>query len=115
MKFNLKSEAEKGVIDNNNNIQNNNVTANNTVNKNNNVQAKNAINKNKKVNNNIDKELEFNKKNRENYENLMSESSTQLDGYWDSKNPFVKIFLLALLAFIVLGVIYYVMTFIATR
>lgn len=60
-------------------------------------------------------ELEFNKQHRESYETLMKESSTQLDGYWDSKNPFVKLLLLGLGAIIVLGVIYYVMTFMASR
>ena len=88
MKFNLKEESEKDFNDGSTNAQN--------------VQGDGQ-------------ELEFNKKNRENYEKLMSDSSTQLDGYWDSKNPFVKLFLLGLLAFIVLGVIYYVMTFIGTR
>jgi hypothetical protein len=88
MKFNLKEESEKDFNDGSTNAQN--------------VQGDGQ-------------ELDFNKKNRENYEKLMSDSSTQLDGYWDSKNPFVKVFLLGLLAFIVLGVIYYVMTFIGTR
>ena len=44
----------------------------------------------------------------------MKESSTQLDGYWDSKNPFVKLLLLGLGAVAVLGIIYYVMTYFAT-
>ena len=35
-------------------------------------------------------ELDINRKNREGYEQLMKESSTQLDGYWDINNPFVK-------------------------
>ena len=60
-------------------------------------------------------ELEFNKQHRESYETLMKESSTQLDGYWDSKNPFVKLFLLGLGAVAVLGVIYYVMMYMATK
>ena len=33
-------------------------------------------------------ELEFNKKNRQDYEKLMDESSSQLDGYWDKNNIF---------------------------
>ena len=98
MKFNLKEEAEKGVEEVNNNT-------------NNNIKQENDFG----AAQNGGGELEFNKKNRENYETLMTESSTQLDGYWDSKNPFVKLFLLGLLAFIVLGVIYYVMTFIGTK
>ena len=53
-------------------------------------------------------ELEFNKKNREGYEQLMKDSSTNLDGYWDSKNIFVRILLLILLIIIVIGSIYYI-------
>ena len=49
------------------------------------------------------KELEVNKKNREDYEKLMKESSTNLDGYWDKNNVFVKILLFALLGIIVIG------------
>ena len=48
-------------------------------------------------------ELEVNKKNREDYEQLMKDSSTNLDGFWDSNNLFVKIFLLVLLVIIVGG------------
>lgn len=53
-----------------------------------------------------DKELEVNKKNREDYEKLMKDSSTNLDGFWDSNNIFVKIFLLVLLVIIIAGSIY---------
>ena len=48
-------------------------------------------------------ELEVNKKNREDYEQLMKDSSTNLDGFWDSNNLFVKIFLFVLLVIIVGG------------
>lgn len=57
------------------------------------------------------KELDFNKNKRENYENLMKKSSTQLDGYWDRNNPFVKILLFVLAVIIIVGVIYYVTTY----
>lgn len=53
--------------------------------------------------NNKKEELEFNKKNRENYEQLMDESSTQLDGYYDKSNVFVKVLSLILLVIIVVG------------
>lgn len=68
------------------------------------------------MNNNTknDKELEFNKKNREDYEQLMSDSSTNLDGYWDRKNPFVIIILFVLAVVIVVGSIYYITTYINT-
>ena len=52
---------------------------------------------------NQNNELEVNKKNREDYEKLMKDSSTNLDGFWDSNNLFVKIFLLVLLVIIVGG------------
>ena len=48
-------------------------------------------------------ELDVNRQNREEYEKLMEESSTQLDGYWDTNNWFVKILLFALLGVIILG------------
>ncbi len=54
-------------------------------------------------NNENKEELEFNRKNRENYEQLMEESSTKLDGYWDKNNLFVKLLLLGLLVIIVVG------------
>ena len=55
--------------------------------------------------NDKNQELEVNKKNREDYEQLMKESSTQLEGYWDSNNPFVKILLLGLFILIVVGAV----------
>ena len=57
----------------------------------------------------VDSDLDFNKKNRDDYENLMADSSTQLDGYWDRKNPFVIIVLLFLLGIIIFGNIFLVM------
>lgn len=51
-------------------------------------------------------ELEVNKKNREDYEQLMRDSSSNLDGYWDKNNSFVKILLIVLLVIIVVGSIY---------
>ena len=48
-------------------------------------------------------ELDINRKNREGYEQLMKESSTKLDGYWDSNDPFIKILLIGLLIFIAIG------------
>ena len=61
--------------------------------------------KNKTV---VDSNLDFNKKNREDYENLMADSSSKLDGYWDKENPFVVLVLVILLAIIVVGSIYYI-------
>ena len=58
-----------------------------------------------------DNELEFNKKHREETEDLMAKSSTNLDGYWDRNNPFVKHILFLLAVVIVGGVIYYVLAY----
>ncbi len=60
-------------------------------------------------------ELEFNKKNREDYENLMEESSSKKDMYWDKNNPFVKL-LLALVGMVILaGAAYYIVTYFLNR
>ncbi len=56
----------------------------------------------------VDSNLDFNVKNREDYEKLMADSSTKLDGYWDRKNPFVILVLVILLAIIVIGSIYFI-------
>lgn len=67
---------------------------------------------NQDMNNNTNnQELEFNKNKREGYEQLMKESSTKTDGYWDKNNPIVKIILLVLFVVIVIGAGYYILTF----
>ena len=53
-----------------------------------------------------EKELEFNKKNREYTEKLMDESGTHYDDYWDSNSVFVKLILLGLLVIIIIGSIW---------
>ena len=60
---------------------------------------------------NENKELDVNKENREEYEKLMQDSSTQLEGYYDKTNPFVILLLLILGSIIILGVIYYVVAY----
>ncbi len=57
--------------------------------------------------NNGNQELEVNKQKREEYEQLMQDSSTQLNDYYDKKNPFVRLLLLVLGVIIILGVVYY--------
>lgn len=57
--------------------------------------------------NDSQEELEINKKNREDYEKLMRDPSTNLDGYWDKNNTFVKLLLLILGIIIVVGVIFF--------
>lgn len=60
---------------------------------------------------NNNNELDVNKQKREEYEKLMKDSSTRLDGYWDKNNLFVRLFLLVLGIIIVLGVAYYVIAY----
>ena len=62
-------------------------------------------------NNTNNQELEFNKNKREDYEQLMRESSTKTDGYWDKNNPIVKIILFVLFIIIVIGAVYYIMMY----
>lgn len=60
-------------------------------------------------------ELEFNKKNREDYENLMDKSSTQLDGYYDKSNVFIKVILLVLFAIIVVGSYFIISSYLGAK
>ena len=60
-------------------------------------------------------ELEFNKKNREDFESLMKDSSTNLDDYYDKKNPVVQIFLFVIGIFILIGIAYYVLLYLANK
>ena len=60
-------------------------------------------------------ELEFNKKNREDFETLMKDSSTNLDDYYDKKNPVVQIFLFVIGIFILIGIAYYVLLYLANK
>ena len=60
-------------------------------------------------------ELDVNKKKREDYEQLMKESSTNLDGYYDKNNMFVKIFLFVLLVIIVVGSFIVISTYLSTK
>ena len=60
-------------------------------------------------------ELEFNKKNREDFEDLMEKSSIKKDGYWDKNNPFVKIVLALIGLFIVGGAAYYIVSYLLNQ
>lgn len=57
-------------------------------------------------------ELDINKKNREDYENLMKESSSKKDMYWDSNNPFVKLVLGVIGLVIIVGAAYIIYKYI---
>ena len=61
--------------------------------------------------NNDNNELEVNKQKREEFEQLMKDSSTKTEDYWDKNNLFVRLLLLVLGIIIVLGVIYYALAF----
>ena len=62
-------------------------------------------------NNENKEELEFNKKNREDFEDLMEKSSIKKDMYWDSNNPFVRIVLLIIGLIIVIGSAYFIIKY----
>lgn len=57
-------------------------------------------------------EVEINKKHREDYENLMRESSSKKDMYWDSNSPFVKTLLLIIGLIILGGSLYFIIKYI---
>ena len=57
-------------------------------------------------------ELEVNKKNREDFEELMKESSSNKDMYWDKNSPAVKLVLLIIGAIILVGSAYFIIRFI---
>lgn len=57
------------------------------------------------------KELEFNRKNREEYEELVEKSSSDLSGYWDKNNIVVKSILTLLGIAIGVGFFYYFFTY----
>lgn len=54
-------------------------------------------------------ELEVNKKNSEYYKKLMSESGSKQSDYYDKNNPAIKIILLVLGIFIIVGTIFIIM------
>lgn len=51
--------------------------------------------------------VDINKKNLKEYEELMQKSSYKYDSYFNSNNPLVRILLLVLFIIIVFGVVYY--------
>lgn len=62
--------------------------------------------------NDENKDLEVNKKNREDFENLMKETETNKDNYWDKNDPIVKALLGFIGVVILAGVTYFVVKFI---
>lgn len=62
-----------------------------------------------------DNGLEFNKKNREDFEDLMEKSSVNKDNYWDKNNPVVRFLLIGIGLVILAGVGYYVALYFLNR
>lgn len=60
------------------------------------------------MDNKDEKELEVNRKNREDFENLMEESSINKDGYWDKNNPVVRFVLILIGVAVLAGSAYYI-------
>ena len=56
-------------------------------------------------------EVDYNKSNREDYEKLIQESTTNRDEYWDSNNILVRLVLFGLGLVIVAGATYYILGF----
>lgn len=52
-------------------------------------------------------ELETNKKNSMEFEKVMDNAAKKYDSYLDRNNAFVKIILFCILAFVILGCLYY--------
>lgn len=50
-------------------------------------------------------DVDVNKKNSEHYESVMRDASVNLDSYWDSNNIVVRLVLIGLAIFIVVGVL----------
>lgn len=63
----------------------------------------------------VNEELEINRKNREAYEKLMEDSKTNLDSYYDKNNIYVKLILLLLFVFIICGLVYYILLYLRAR
>lgn len=60
-------------------------------------------------------EIDFNKKNREESEELVEKSSVKKDGYWDKNSPAVKVILAFMGLFILGGVAYYIVTYLLNK
>lgn len=54
--------------------------------------------------------LEVNKRNKETFDNLMDNAKQKNEDYWDLNNPIVKWLLMGMFIVIVIGVIYYVIS-----
>lgn len=64
---------------------------------------------------NLDEEFDVNKKNEDQYNNLIEHSKKSNDVYWDRNNPIVKVVLIGLLVIAVIGTLYYFIVWFKTR
>ena len=60
---------------------------------------------------NNNKEVDVNRKNREQFEDLMDKSGSNRDVYFDKNNPIVRIVKLILFLIIVGAFVYYLLTY----
>lgn len=56
-----------------------------------------------------------NRKNKEEFQNIMDSSSRNLDGYWDKNNIFIKIITYIIWIFAILGVLYYLILWFSNK
>ena len=56
-----------------------------------------------------------NRKNKEEFENIMDNASKKLDSYWDKNNIFIKIITYIIWTFAILGVLYYLILWFSNK
>lgn len=56
-----------------------------------------------------------NRKNKEEFQNIMDNASRNLDGYWDKNNIFIKLITYIIWTFAILGVLYYLVLWFSNK
>ena len=64
---------------------------------------------------NEDSENIINKKNKDEFDNIMSGASNKLDGYWDKSNIAIKIVSCIIWFFAIFGVLYYLILWFSNK
>ena len=64
---------------------------------------------------NEDSENIINKKNKDEFDNIMSGASNKLDGYWDKSNIAIKIVSCIIWFFAIIGVLYYLILWFSNK
>lgn len=57
------------------------------------------------------KDLDVNQRNDIEFNRVMSNASVNYDSYWDKNNPFLRVLLIVLGVFIVVGILYFVFSY----